>query len=124
MESFIKYYCGEWKNNSGDRIEIIYKDEESVLVALYKSGENRPMLRPWCSNKPAKSMVGALDSESQTTLDIDLSEKTNSFRLNLSFDINDSNYKSCTPSIIREESEDFLEQYYNLIGPLDRYEKC
>lgn len=124
MESFIENYCGEWISESGYRIEIEYQNEQSVFVAFYSSGENHPMSRPWCNNKPAMSMLGTLDSETQATLDIDLSEKTNSFCLNLSFDFTDSDYSSCTPSIIRLEDEHFLEQFYNLLGPLDRYKKC
>jgi len=124
MESFIENYCGEWINDSDNRIEIIYKNKRSVLVAFYSSGESHPMLRPWCGNKPAISMVGTLDSESQSTLDIDLSNKENSFQFNLSLDITDSSYKSCTPSIIRIENETFLEQYYNLFGSLSTYKRC
>ena len=124
MGSFIKYYCGQWENSSDSRIDIKYKDESSVLVTLYKPGQNSPMLRPWCGNKPAVSMVGILDSESHFTLDINLSENANSFQLNLSFDITDPSYKTCIPSIIREEGEDFLEQYYALIGSLNSYIKC
>jgi len=124
MESFIENYCGEWRSESGYRIEIEYQNEQSVFVAFYSSAESHPVLRPWCNNKPAMSMIGTLDSETQASLDIDLSEKTNSFCLNLSFDFTDSDYSSCTPSIIRLEDESFLEQYYNLLGPLDSYIKC
>jgi len=124
MASFIENYCGEWRSESGYRIKIEYQNEQSVLVAFYSSAESHPMPRPWCNNKPAMSMLGTLDSETQATLDIDLSEKTNSFCLNLSFDFTDSNYSSCTPSIIRLEDDNFLEQYYKLLGPLDEYKKC
>jgi len=124
MKSFIENYCGEWKNDSGNCIEIKYQNEQSVLVTIFSSGENFPMPRPWCGNKPAMSMLGTLDSETQSSLDIDLSVKSNSFCLNLSIDLTDSNYNSCILSIIRLEDEGFLEQYYNLLGPLSRYKKC
>jgi len=124
MELFIKNYCGEWTNDSGNRIEIIYKNKKSVLVTFYNSGECQPMLRPWCGNKPAISMAGTLDSESHSTLDIDLSNKENSFQFNLSLDITDSSYKSCIPSIMHIENETFLEQYYNLFGSLSTYKRC
>ena len=124
MYSFIKNYCGEWKNDFGNRIVIEYEDEQSVRVEFYRSGEKTPMLRPWCGDKPATYMLGTLDSETESSLDIDLSEDTNSFCLNLSFDFIDQNYRSCDPSIIRIEDESYLEQYYKLLEPLSRYKKC
>jgi len=124
MESFIKNFCGEWKNNTGNRLQIKYKNNSTALVTFYMPDESHPMLRPWCSDKPATSMVGTLDTETEAELDIDLSDNTNSFKLNLSFDISDSGYNSCVPSIIRNEDEGYLDQYYYLIGSLNRYEKC
>ena len=124
MNSFIENYCGEWKNDFGNRIVIKYKDDQSVLVEFYRSGENTPMIRPWYGDKPATSMLGTLDSETEATLNINLSDNTNSFCLNLSIDFIDDGYSSCTPSIIRLENEDYLEQYYKLLEPLSEYKKC
>ena len=124
MTSFIENYCGEWENESGNRIEIKFMNEKSVLATFYRTGEENPMPRPWLGNKPARSMLGTLNTESQASLDIDLSDGANSFCLNLSFDFTGPDYNTCTPSIIRLEGEEFLEQYYELLEPLHKYKKC
>jgi len=124
LNSFIKNYCGIWKNDSGERLEIEYLNEHKVLVSFYRLGSDLPIIRPWCGDKPATNMIGTLDEETQGSLDIDLSNGTNSLCLNLSFDFTDSSYKSCSPSIIRNETQAFLNQYYHLLGSLKQYEKC
>ena len=40
------------------------------------------------------------------------------------FDFTKSDYSACTPSIIRLEDDEFLEQYYDLLGDLKEYNKC
>lgn len=89
-------------------MEISLNQDETVSVNFYRSGENIPMLRPWLNDSPA---VGMLDPEGGS-LDIALSEKENSFCLNLYFDLSDGSYRRVEPSIIRYETEGFLEQYY------------
>lgn len=123
MDSYINNYCGSWRSKSGNRIEISFKEAEFVSVNFYRAGENAPMPRPWLHDKPAAGMLGTLDPEGGT-LDIALSENKNSFCLNLSFDLIDGSYRRVQPSIIRDETEQYLEQYYCLIEPLEPYEKC
>ena len=69
-------------------------------------------------------MIGTLDAETQSSLDIDLSDGTNSFCFNLGFDFTTADYSNCYPSIIRLEEEKYLEQYYQLLGDLNEYRKC
>lgn len=82
------------------------------------------MLRPWLNNAPAVDMLGRLDSECGGTLDVELSDGINSFCLNLYFDAFDGKYQQLSPSIIRYEKESFLDQFYELLGPLDTFKKC
>ncbi len=124
MNSFVEYFCGCWKNESGNCLDISLNIDETVSVTFFREGENVPMKRPWLDNKPAIDMVGKLDAESGGSLDIDLSCNKNSFCLNLCFDIDDDSYQQVMPSIIRNEKDDFLDKYYCLIGPLEMYNKC
>lgn len=123
MDSYIENYCGSWRSKSGNRIEISLKEAGLVSVNFYRAGESTPMQRPWLNDKPAEDMIGQLDPEGGT-LDIMLSGDENSFCLNLYFDFTDVSYRRVQPSIIRDEAESFLEQYYCLIEPLESYEKC
>ena len=124
MYSFIEKYCGRWKSKSGYRLSIVLNPDETVSVSFYRAGEAGAMLRPWLNNTPAVGMLGKLDSESGGSLDIELSDNINSFCLNLYFQAFDDKYQKLCPSIIRYEEEAFLEQYYELLGPLDNFEKC
>jgi hypothetical protein len=124
MSSFIEYFCGFWKNKSGNCLNISLNLDESVSVTFFRKGENVPMERPWLNSKLAIDMVGKLDSESGGTLDIDLSCNENSFCLNLSFYAYDDSYQQVMPLIIRNEEDEYLDKYYYLIQPLETYEKC
>ena len=124
MNSYIENYCGFWESESGNRMEItLNQDGDTVSVNFYRAGENTPMLRPWLSDSPAAAMLGTLVPEGGS-LDIALSENKNSFCLNLYFDLSDGSYRRVEPSIIRDEAEGFLEQYYGFVEPLQSYEKC
>ncbi|PKI16309.1 hypothetical protein [Colwellia sp. 12G3] len=103
-------------------MEISLNQDETVSVNFYRARENIPMVRPWLNDSPAVGMLGTLDPEGGS-LDIALSEKENSFRLNLYFDLSDGSYRRVEPSIIRYETEGFLEQYYCFVEPLESYEK-
>jgi len=104
-------------------MEISLIQSETVSVNFYRAGEVTPMLRPWLNDSPAIGMQGTLDPEGGS-LDIALSENENSFCLNLYFDITDGSYRKVEPSIIRDEEEEFLEQYYSFVEPLESYKKC
>jgi len=123
LDSYIENYCGIWISESGNRIEISLKQDEVVSVNFYRAGENTPMLRQWLNDSPAAGMLGTLNPEGGS-LDIALSEYENSFCLNLYFNLIDGSYRRVEPSLIRDESEGFLDQYYCLIEPLESYEKC
>lgn len=124
MDSFIENYCGNWKDDYGHRLDINLVTEFQVKVDFYRAGEPHPMLRPWFENKPAQDMIGVLDSESQSALDILLAGDSDRFCLNLSFDVADSSYRSVVSSIIRYEEDEHFEKYYHLLGPLGHYKKC
>ena len=124
MNSFIENYCGCWKSKSGYSLNIVLNPDETVNVSFRRADEDGAMLRPWLKNSPAVDMLGRLDSEGSGTLDVELSGDINSFCLNLYFEAFDDKYQKLCPSIIRNEEEAFLEQYYELLGPLDIFEKC
>lgn len=120
MTSYIKEYCGEWKYDTGIRLEIKLHDEETVLVTMYKPGEDTPMLLPWLDNMPALSMLGSLDNDGQTSLDIHLSDKSNGIFLNLSIDVDNPSGDSCTTSIIANEGQKVLNEYNEILGTVTK----
>jgi len=124
MNSFIEYFCGCWKNESGNCLNISLNLDETVSVTFFREGKNIPMKRPWFYNKPAIDMLGKLNVQAGGSLDIDLSCNENSFCLNLSFNPDEVSYQHLMPSIIRNEEDEFLDKHYYLIEPLKTYKKC
>ena len=52
---------------------------------------------------------------------IELAEKGAGFCLNIDFDFTLNDYQEIVPAIIRNEEDAFLDQYYQLLGPPDRF---
>lgn len=123
MNSYIYNYCDKWKDGEGNALFIEPIDERQVYVTYVKSGENRPLLRPWFDNMQASKMIGSYDPERGPSLDIELSKQGDGFRLSLDFHFEDGNYNTVVPSIIRNEKDSHLEKYYYLFGALSPYFK-
>jgi hypothetical protein len=98
-------------------------DDRHVHVTYVKSGENKPMLRPWLGNMPASKMIGCYDPAWEPSLDVELSNPGDCFCLNLNFHFEDGNYNTIAPSIIRKEEDGHLDKYYYLFGALGPFFK-
>ncbi|MCG6869531.1 MAG: hypothetical protein LJE91_12625 [Gammaproteobacteria bacterium] len=123
LDSYIYNYCGKWRDSEGNTIFIEPIDEKQVYVTYVKSGEGKPMLRPWLNNMPASKMIGRHDPEWGPSLDIELSNKGDGFCLSLDFHFEDGNYNAIAPSIIRDEKDSHLDKYYYLFGALSSYHR-
>lgn len=122
-DSYIYNYCGKWRDSEGNTILIEQIDERQVYVTYVKSGEDKPLLRPWINNMPASKMIGRYHPERGPSLDIELSNDGNGFLLSLDFHFEDGNYNTIAPSIIRNEKDSHLEKYYHLFGVLSSYHR-
>lgn len=121
MDSYIYNYCGLWKDKEGNKLFIEPVDDTKVYVTYVKTGENEPLLRPWLNNMPASKMIGSYHPEWGPSLDIELSKQGDGFILSLDFHFEDGNYNTIGPSIIRNEKDKHLEEYYFLFGALNPY---
>lgn len=92
LDSYIYNYCGKWQDSEGNTIFIEPIDERQVYVSYVKSGEDKPLLRPWINNIPASKMIGRYHPELGPSLDVELSNKSEGFFLSLDFHFEDGNY--------------------------------
>ncbi len=123
MNSYIDNFEGVWKDKIGNCLEIKVIDNHHCSVTFISSGQKTPLRRPWFNDQPAKDMIGSYDPRHGPSLDIELAKKGTGFYLSIDFDFTLNNYKEMVPSIIRNEEDDFLDQYYHLLGPLNRFIK-
>jgi hypothetical protein len=72
LDSYIYYYCGKWRDGEGNTIIIEAINERQVHVTYVKSGDKKPLLRPWINNMPASQMSGRYRPEWGPSLDIEL----------------------------------------------------
>ena len=121
MNSYIDNFEGVWKDKMGNCLEIKVIDDCHCSVTFISSGQKTPLRRPWFNDQPATEMIGSYDPQHGPSLDIELAEKGTGFFLSIDFTLN--NYQEIDPSIIRNEEDAFLDHYYHLLGPLDRFIK-
>jgi len=123
MNTYIDNFEGVWKDKKGNCLEIKVLDDYHCSVTFISSGQQKPLLRPWFNDQPASDMIGSYDPQYSPSLDIELSEKETGFLLSIDFDFTLNDYQEIVPSIIRNEEDAFLDKYYHLLGPLDRFIK-
>lgn len=121
MHSYITNFCGEWKDREGNKLLIEPVNHEHVYVTYVRSGDDKPLLRPWFDNMPASKMIGSYDPAWEPSLNIELSMQGDGFLLSLDFHFEDVNYNIIAPSIIRNEEDNHFEKYYYLFGELSPY---
>ena len=124
MKSYIEHYCGTWRGNTGNRIEISKVNDQELSATFYRANETNPLIRPWYNGKPSIDMIAILDFESQSELEIRLGGPADGFCLHLSLDFLDSDYKTATSGISRYEVDGHLDKYSHLFDPLGEYKKC
>ena len=126
MNSYIDNFEGVWKDKMGNCLEIKVIDDYHCTVTFKSGDQETPLRRPWFNDQPAIDMIGTYDPQYGPSLDIELAEKGTGFLLSIDFDFTMSsldNYQEIVPSIIRNEEDSFLEQYYHLLGSLNRFVK-
>ena len=123
MNTYIENFEGIWKDKTGNCLEIKVIDDYHCSVTFISSGQEVPLRRPWFNDQAAADMIGSYDPQYGPSLDIELAEKGTGFFLSIDFDFTLNDYHEIIPSIIRNEEDAFLDQYYHLLGPLDRFIK-
>jgi len=127
MNSYINNYEGNWENKSGKHLHISALNETTAKVSLFLGDALEPIIRPWFNNKPMIDMNAYYYPEAEPSIDVQLWVKDSGFCYNLLFEtdivVNGKSQIALIPSIIRNEADDFLEQYYDILAPLDNYIK-
>ena len=123
MDSYLDNYVGEWDDECGWRLFIKRLDDNRFSVSLLANGQ--PIARPWYGNQPSTEMIGRYDAE--YGLVVELWEKGKGFSLHLGFEpqfeLDEQNRDALCVGLSRFEKDEFLDEYYSLLGPLRHYVK-
>ena len=127
MHSYIDNYIGDWQSESRKRLNISKIDDKTASVSLFAPPGNRPLLRPWCDNKPSVNMIAKHNPAVARELVVELCDKRKGFTLHLNFELGYELDKDRRDSLIvalsRNMEDDFLDEYYSLFEPLEHYTK-
>ena len=69
-------------------------------------------------------MIGSYDQETDSSIDVELSDEGVGFYLNLCFDFTIKNYDTISPSIIRNEEDIHFDKYYHFLDLLQPFNRC
>jgi hypothetical protein len=119
-------FVGEWQNDAGNILLIEKQSDQMCTVSLLKGSVSEPILRFYYENKPSIDM-NAIVIDHGSTLEVDLWEKGKGFTLQLThgseYDFARDIGEVLYPALTRYSKDKFLDQYYDLFGPLYRYVK-
>ena len=125
MKIGINKYVGKWISEDGYRLEIIKIDESRAKVSFFQA-DDKPVLRPYFSNKPTTKMSANYDDYNGTFI-VELWKEGKGFYLHLDYEytylLDKLKRDSLVPGISRYEEDDFLDEYYHLFGNLKHYTK-
>jgi len=120
---WIDNYAGTWKDEEGRTLTITPRGETTCDVTLLVEG--RPLLRPWCGNKPAEGLRATYSPRDGPDLDIDLGRP--GFSLNVNYEPADpmapDEPESLSVGVSRYESDTKAEAFVLLFGKLGRYRR-
>jgi len=111
-------FIGIWKNEIGNQLIIEPKDKKSVSVTFLSHFENKPVKRKYLDGSDSINMHAELDYYG-TSLEVELWRKGKGFHLCLMLD--PANENELSPGISRYEEDKFLDSYYSLFMPLQRF---
>ncbi len=123
MLSDIDIFIGTWVSESGHCLKIEKVDDLHALVSFFlDSGE--PVLRPYFDNAPTTKMPATYD-DYEGDIEVHLWDSEKRFSLILTHDydylLDKLERESLIPALSRFAEDDFLENYYELFGPLNHY---
>jgi hypothetical protein len=119
----IERFIGTWVSESGHRLKIEKMDDSHALVSFF-SDSGEPVLRPYFNNAPTTKMPATYD-DYEGDMEVHLWDSEKGFSLILTHEYDDPLDKlkreSLIPALSRHAGDDFLDQYYELFGPLSHY---
>ncbi len=116
----LKKFIGVWKNEAGNKLIIEPKNKKSLSVTFISHLTHQPIKRQYSDGSESIHMTAELDYYG-TTLEVHLWDKGKGFYLCLMNDPVDEN--ELVPGISRNVEDKFLEKYYSLFYPLERFKK-
>jgi len=119
-------FIGTWKNESGNILEIIPNNKNSLKVNFISGATGKPVIREYFENKESVNMPAELDYY-KSSLEVELWRKGKGFQLSLLYDwIDFKNEKSeycLAPAITHYLDDNFTKQFEYLFQPLGHYKK-
>jgi len=118
-------FIGNWKNESGNILEIRPNDKNSLKVNFISGITGKPVIREYFENKESVELHAELDYY-KSSLEVELWEKGKGFQLLLLFDW--INYKNVSgyylaPGITEYFDSNLIKQFGHLFMPLEYYKR-
>ncbi len=119
----IARFVGSWVSASGYRLRIkkVRKDRASVD---FLNPRGAPVQRPYMGGAPSVKMIAQYD-DYNGIFEVDLWEEDKGFILDLAHEydceLDLERREALVPALTRYERDRFLDEWYSLFGPLDRF---
>ena len=116
----LETFLGTWVNEIGNQLIIEPNGKRSVAVTFLSYQDKKPVKRTYFNGKDSINMTAKLDYYG-TSLEVELWKKGKGFHLCLMLD--PENEDQLSPGISRYPEDSFLNTYYDLFMPLQRFKK-
>jgi len=126
MEFGIDKFIGIWKSKSGYHLEIENVSKKNALVSFFDTIGN-PVARTYFNSKPATKLLATYD-DYEGRFEVKLWKKRKRFCMDLTHEyeyvLDDCSRESLVPALIRNSEDEFLDEYYEIFGPLEHYTRA
>ena len=121
---WIENYAGKWQDGEGRTIVITTQNDENAKVDILLHGS--PIIRPWCSDKPASRLLANYFPAEGPELNVDLGRP--GFSLNLAYVFDDhktpDNPEYLSVGVSRHQDDEEAKHYIKLFGKLESYKRA
>ncbi len=126
MEFGIDKFIGIWESKSGYRLDIEKVCAETALVSIFDTLGN-PVVRTYFNSALSTKLLATYD-DYEGRFEVELWEKGKGFCMDIihdfEYELDDYNRESLVPALIRNCEDEFLDDYYEIFGPLEHYTRA
>jgi hypothetical protein len=120
---WINNYAGQWIDGVGHELHILVHNSTMAYATLLLNG--KPILRPWCKDKPSINMTARYRQGGGPQLSIDLGRK--GFTIELAYDAQyellPDSPEALSVGISRYENDDVAERSAAIFYPLNPFRR-
>ncbi len=120
---WIDHYEGHWIDGAGREIHIRVRDSSTAYATLLFN--DKPVLRPWCKNKPSINMISHYRHGSGPQLSVELG--CEGYTMELSYDpqyaLLPDSPEALSVGLSMYESDNVAEKCFALFYPLKPYRR-